>query len=124
MIPEAVFHELSAKTHKKVAVFQPKPPENENARNSTQKSDNRIQLPVLTGSYRFRGELNISGRRIPAREYCFHTISEILRNRPFPCRIVRPGTSSLYCDGCDPVMRNCVAKWLLRVTATQSLKKW
>ena len=89
MIPEAVFREFPAKTLRKLAVSGRNPPEN--ARNSTQESGNRIRLPVLTGSCRFRAEPDKSGHRIHSPEYCFHEISGIPRNRPFPCRIVRPG---------------------------------
>jgi hypothetical protein len=89
IIPEAVFHEFPAKTLRKLAVSDMNPPEN--ARNSMQESGNRIRLSVLTHSCRFRAEADKSGHRIRLREYCFHEISGISQNRPFPCRIVRPG---------------------------------
>jgi hypothetical protein len=89
MIPEAVFHEFPAKTLRKLAVFDRNPPEN--ARNSTQESGNRIRLSVLTDSCRFRAEPDKFGYQIRLPEYCFHEISGIPRNPPFPCRIARPG---------------------------------
>jgi hypothetical protein len=96
MIPEAVFHELPAKTLRKLAVSDRNPPEN--ARNSSQESGNRIRLSVLTHSCRFLAEPDKSGHRIRLPECCFHEICGIPRNRPFPCRIVRPGLHEfLFC---------------------------
>jgi hypothetical protein len=67
MIPEAVFHEFPAKTLRKLAVSDRNPPEN--TRNSMQESGNRISLPVLTDSCRFRAEVGKSGHRIRLPEY-------------------------------------------------------
>jgi hypothetical protein len=61
MIPEAAFREFSAKTLGKLAVFGRNLPEN--ARNSSQESDSRIRLSVLTGTCRFRMEPDKSGHR-------------------------------------------------------------
>jgi hypothetical protein len=44
MIPEAVFREFSAKTLRKLTVSGQNPPGS--ARNSTQESGDRIQLPI------------------------------------------------------------------------------
>jgi hypothetical protein len=46
----------------------------ENSRNPMQGSDDRIWLPVLTGSCKFRGEPDKSGRLICSPKYCFHEI--------------------------------------------------
>jgi hypothetical protein len=87
MIPDAAFHEFPAKTLRKLPVSTRDSPGS--ARNSTQESGDRIRLPVLTGSCRFQAEPDKSGRRIRSPEYCFHEISWIPRNRPFPYWIVR-----------------------------------
>jgi hypothetical protein len=61
MIPEAVFREFPAKTLRKLPVSGRNPPGS--ARNSTQKSGERIRLPVSTGSCRFRAKPDKSGHR-------------------------------------------------------------
>ena len=89
MIPEAVFREFPAETRRKHTVSDRNPLEN--TRNSTQESGDRIRLPVLPGSCRFRAEPDKSGHRIRSPEYCFHvpSISGVfLRD---PARTFRPG---------------------------------
>jgi len=61
MIPEAVFREFLAKTLRKLPVSCRNPPGS--ARNLTQKSVDRIRLPVLTDSCRFRAKPDISVHR-------------------------------------------------------------
>ena len=95
MIPEAVFREFPAETRRKHTISGRNPPQN--ARNSTQESGDRIRLPVLPGSCRFRTEPDESCHRIRSPEYCFHEISEIVRNRSFPGRIARPGYRCYSC---------------------------
>jgi hypothetical protein len=89
MIPEEVFREFPAETCRKRTVSGQNPPKN--ARNSMQESGDRIRLPVLPGSCLLRAEPDKSCHRIRSPEYCFHEISGIVRNQPFPGRIVRPG---------------------------------
>ncbi len=64
-----------------------------------QEFDTRIRWPYptadLTGSCRFRAKPDKSGHRIRSPEYCFHEISGIPRNRPFPAVRLWPGIYSL-----------------------------
>src|SRR5277367_12071 len=81
MIPEAVFHEFPAKTLRKLTVS------GRNPAGKCQEFDpgigsGRNRTDPVTGSVQ--------------REYCFHEISGIPRNRSFPCRIVRPGHDKIY----------------------------
>jgi hypothetical protein len=61
MIPEAVFREFPAETRRKHSVSSWNP--SGNARNLTQESGDRIWLPVLPCSCRFRTEPDISCHR-------------------------------------------------------------
>ncbi len=80
---------ISGENPQETSCFRPEPA------GKCQKVDTRIRwpsrLPVLTGSCRFRVKPDKSGHQIRSLEYCFHEISGIPRNWPFPCRVVRHG---------------------------------